>query len=339
MTWSSCGTLEGLLRTIPATLVDAAAAERARSIVGRLPPVGGGVSLECRLDQLSPHADVVVRYGLPHASALQAWARGSATVENLVDLWCDPSSALAVAPYVDLEWDRGVPSSCPYATVMFDPALPEGLGAMRRAAHRAGPAPAWMRMRLLLEAHVELSPAVRAGVERCYAMLPRDAFIAHIGMLSRRHGRARDAVRLIVSIPHKPALADYLGALGRGASVDPIAAAYDRFCGQVSRIDLDLDVETTGVGPRLGLYSPFYGPTATDRAILRTLAALEEQRLLVGTKRRALLAWLGNPSHADAPERTLSLKVVLHEEGRTESKVYLSLLDPFSRESNTLLPL
>lgn len=309
--FSLAGTLDVMRPHLPGALASADAFERARAAVDHLDAeITNGIYFECRLRRGSPRVDLVIAVHA-YGAALLGAASGSGPpgcrraqpagrrLSAFCRRWTAPTSPLrTLVDHLWLEYD-----------VEQEPSLEEarsgpGVFCSLRGSHRmAHPAPALCRRALdALEALTghEASRAVRECLHACFARLPPETGVPHVGLM---FGRETPTVRICIAKLLAEGAAGFIAATaGVGgediADITRLASLPDGPGGPlyVPMLHLDID-ERRGFIPRVGMERQFThtcqlaGRTgAGERQLLDTLTA---RGLCSREKRDALLKWPG----------------------------------------------
>ncbi len=347
---SLAGTLDVLRPHLPLPLVSGDAFARARAVVGNLEAeVTNGIYFECRLQDGSPRVDLVVavhagggallaaagRRGSPRSRHAQSawrpllafcrrWTEPASALRNLVDhLWLE----------YDVEQDRIRDAA--------DSSAPAVFCSLRESHRTAHPAPMLCRRALQALAALTGHPAshtVRECLSACFARLPPESGVPHVGLMV---GREVPAVRIcIAKLPAAGAARFVASTAGVGgadvADIIRLASLADGPGGRryIPMLHLDID-ERRGFLPRLGMERQFKQAGqltgrigAREQDLLRTLIA---RGLCTGDKRDALLTWPGR-SVAMLPHelwwsvverRVNHVKFVYEPDAGVETKGYL----------------
>jgi len=205
--------------------------------------------------------------------------------------WTATGSALGRAiPFLFLELDAAsarTPAITPSVFVALDPPLLPAGGAPGGSPVASGPG---SPLSTVLEATSLLrgqppSPRLRRRIAGCFEALPEDAHVIHLGVLLGRKGAG---VRLSIAVAEHalPPLLDGVGWHHAHAELERCVRRYER-CFQTVQVDLDVDSE--GVRPRLGL-----GLRPVDRAGWKALlASFVADGLADPDKATAVLGWPG----------------------------------------------
>ena len=310
--FSLAGTLDAMRPHLPGALVSADAFERAKAAVQHIEAaITSGIYFECRLQRGSPRVDLVLAVHAEGGGLLAATSGNEAPgcrrtqpawrpLSAFCRRWTAPTSSLRkLVDHLWLEYDvEQGPSR--------DEAARSGPGVFcsLRGAHRmahTGPA-LYGRALEALEALTgrQASPTVRECLYACFAELPPETGVPHVGLM---FGREVPTVRVCIAKLPAAGVAGLLAATagvgGRDiADITRLASLPDGPGGPlyVPMVHLDID-ERTGFVPRVGMERQFtqtcqlIGRTgAGERALLHALTA---RGLCTREKRDALLQWPG----------------------------------------------
>lgn len=312
-------------------LVGAASLQRIREVELLLPRSTGGVSLECHLGRAAPRSDLVVRvFGRDRQDLFRDGGPRLEPARRFAEAWAAPAPGMENVPYIDLEFDLdGSGRSC-FVGAMIEPGLHHGMAVV--PADRDSPT--WMRSS---SSYHVASAVLRASepspvgqdtlraVERAFDALPRGGFVGHVGSLRCRQDDGEDLVRLIVSLPRR-AVRAYLTAISWPGDLDALDSALELYLGaRARRVDVDLNVNTSGLLPDTGFYRPVWTPYDDDVAGIAS--GLIGSGLATEQQANALTCFA---ARTGAPVGgipwTMTFKTKLDRAGRAAAKAYLSLL-------------
>jgi hypothetical protein len=135
-----------------------------------------------------------------------------------------------------------------------------------------------------------IPPGVERQLFRCLHALPDGAHVFQVGLMLARNS---DQLRLCLRDISPVQIGDYLSQVGWSGSICNLQSLLQNLSNFVERIDLDLDVDETGVAPKIGLecylsVQPKFEPRWSS--FLNYLVGLS---LCLPQKQEALLAYPG----------------------------------------------
>lgn len=324
--------LRAILPRLGDALASAEVCQRLEKSATELPDGSGGVALECHLSAPRPRIDLIARYLRIDRGGLRVATSGE-PVRYLADYltaWSAPHGRLDGCPFIDIECDvddrRGRPFVCP----TIERAHSRGVRGLEASRATVG----HDTLRTALAALEVLSGGSRneyllERVVSCFAALPEYGYIHYAAPLFERDLDPQPAVRIIVSVPRRD-FASYMASLGWGGDVSLVLHVGSRLRAYSDRIDVDLNIEKSGVGPRVGVYGEF----PVLRLAHRPLGEVFDWISATDTCRPGavddLRAWVRSCEISplqDLPRPALEFKAVLLGDGRIEFKAYLEYLE------------
>ncbi|WPL16503.1 hypothetical protein Thiowin_01459 [Thiorhodovibrio winogradskyi] len=274
-------------------LIGAEARDRA-AVVARLIPAAACsfFGFECRLGEAADEADFLACIAgadpnRSHWAAAGAPEGGDPVWERLAVFsrrWADPSESINTAVNnIWLEFDLDRPPATPAIPSLF-------LGSDALARGQAAPADhAWLIEAAEALTGSPMTPARRATLAPVLAALPEGADLFQFGMML---SRPRPILRLCLRGIPRAGLMPFLNAIDWPGDPQELARLLDRYGPLVDDIFLDLDAGS-GIHAKLGLECYLdTGPEQPAR-LQALLQRLDEDGLVVASKRNALPAWYG----------------------------------------------
>jgi hypothetical protein len=320
--------LERARQEWPEPLLPSAAYRALLEAAQGAPELSSGVFLECHLaDEL--RTDLVVRVHRGCRDRLLERGRLTAKVERFFRRWSDPSEELGFIPAVDLEVDLdgggGDFRVCP----LFEPELLRGHRAIQDTTERRR-AQGLDSLALdhgarLLRVLDERTPArVLTVLGDCARALP-----AHGSCIPGwPNSDLGTSARVMCAMP-RYSLAGYLKRIAWPGDVAELEAVASHYWADAAWANIDLDLTTSGVGPRIGLYWEVGRVTPRNASFPDLLSRLGESGWALPTRLSGLADWIqAQPARPEGDNgRSLSLKLVLAAGAKTVLKAYLSEFD------------
>jgi hypothetical protein len=325
--------LSSLRAEIPSPLVSAASFHAIENVAAQLPEPSGEIVLELRLATQCHRVDLTVVYfredlrslgeiepsslNLPLRSFYDDWQQAQSACREIpsIAFECDiaeETRSSFVYPYVQTEHHRGLEAVAAARQVeLVEDQQPSSLTLAENFLARHAPALA--------------DTPWRDHLRRAFAALPRAAFLFYVATMERRPSDAKQAVRILLSLP-KSDLAAYLHQIQWPGDFDWLERTLEVFFNDQGRINFDLNLGSEGTLDRIGLFRDFLLISAHDRR----RQSFEENLLVQGIADRqkidALRSWVSSvakQSETLARARELGYKIV-YEQGRPHAKAYLT---------------
>jgi hypothetical protein len=309
-------------------LVSDAALGNMLRITELVPPLQGGVSLECHLGHGVERTDLLVRAMHSDAKTLATVDAPELAQARRFSAWWSAAPGADRVRYVDLEFDMDGASRGCFVGPMIEPTLPAGMTAVMEAMRPEGAANSRFQFALqVLEApdHEPFAGCPEPALRRCFDALPPGGFIGHAGSLRSRTPDGSPLVRLIASLRRND-LGDYLRSIEWPGSVADLEDAAARYLGAAGRIDLDLDVKSFGLAPDAGFCRAFWDGGLVPAPLHECLDRMGAAGLVTREQAAGVARFAASSLWAAGLSRTLTVKIKLAGDGSRSAKVYLSML-------------
>jgi hypothetical protein len=312
----------------PELLVPTAAYRTLVEAAQGAPELSSGVFVECHLaDEV--RTDLVVRVHRACRDRLLERAPLAPKVEHFFRSWRDPAERLGFIPAVDLEVDLDGAGGDWRVCPLFEPELLKGHRAIeetttQRRAQGLDSLAVEHGARLLRMLDGRTSTEVLALLANCASALP--AYGSCIP--GWPNADAGTSVRIMCAL-QRYSLAAYLERIGWPGDVVELEAVANQYWADAAWANIDLDLTTSGVGPRIGLYLEVGRVTPRNTSFPDLLNRLGERDWVLPARLAGLSRWIAaQPVNPEAGGgRSLSLKLVFTPGARTVVKAYISEFD------------
>ncbi len=303
-------------------LVDGDARRRVESAASLYRHTDAECALECHLSTRGARTDLVVRTFAADRDVLLSQVERSQSVRAFMNSWCDDE--LVDLPFVELEHDLDVVRAAPWIGPAIEPLLRQTVDAIVQGRGHASPS-AWkstVLARCAIEALGERDERWAKRIDEVFHLLPSRSCINHLALGSARPERARECVRLIVSLERRDA-AGFFSAIGWRGDAHRLARLAESLLPWEARIELDVDVELDGCAPGTATYADFRAPRVKDSVLTALLRRLVQGGMVAAPVHDALQRWI---QRSDAVlNRVITFKIC-DDGSRTSAKAYLGAL-------------
>jgi len=292
------------------------------------PELASGVFLECHLADVQ-RTDLVVRVHRVCRDRLLERGPLPPKVERFFRRWSDPAERLGFIPAVDLELDLDGAGGDWRVCPLFEPELLKGHRAIQETtSHRRARGLDSLALdhgARMLSALDERTPTkVLTLLADCARAVP--AYGSCIPGWPNSY--AGTSVRIMCAMP-RCSLAGYLERIGWPGDVAELEAVANHYWADAAWANIDLDLTTSGVGPRIGLYWEVGRVTPRNTSFPDLLRRLGENGWALPPRLDGLSQWIA--AQAVRPVagsgRSLTFKLVFSPGAKAVLKAYISEFD------------